>query len=380
MTIKIPLWARHGSWAHLIAPCLLMASVALVVGAIIYKPAERPGAPPVTGPASPTPSGPRLIAIAPYRDFGVVPNGSRLQHDFGITNVADVPVAVSVGKTSCNCTQAVLKDDVLGPGQATHLTVRLDAVHSDHSQSVVSEVELVAHLVSKGSQVERRSDVAIQEETVAVKASPTISLGLEPATVSFGVVRRGEGESKKEFTVRLPPGAQMTGWSTNAKTKAIQLRVEESLEGGCRVYHGIASVDPDKAPPDSTLFKSELVIDYKGQDGVGSLVLPVTGKFQDLISAEPDVVVWSAGQYDQIKRLSLVGPRDQPITLQSVSGDTVLVSWTIRDNGSNLPVLEVKCVAPAGKKQAMAHGEIRVKCRLRDATRECTVRIPIVVM
>ncbi len=350
-----------------------------MAGAIFYKPAASP----IASSAAPgplTPTGPRLIAVAPYHDFGFVPNGSRLQHDFGVTNVSDVPVAVTVGKTSCNCTLASLKDDVLGPGQATSLTVRLDAAHSNQTQSVVSEVELLARPVSKGSPVERPSDAAIQQETVAVKASPTISMGLEPTTVSFGVVRRGEGVAKQEFTMRLPPGAQMTGWSTNAKTKAIQLHVEEALEDGSRVFHGVASVDPDQAPPNSTLFKSEVIVDYKGSEGVGSLVLPVNGKFQEMISAEPDVVVWSAGQYHEIKSLSLVGPRAQPITIRSVSGGTGLVSWTIRENGSDLPSLDVKCVAPAGKKQAMAHGEIRVKCSLRDGTKECTVRIPVVVM
>jgi hypothetical protein len=342
------LWSQRLRWSQLVGPLMLTASIVLVAGALLYTPGAR------TGPQQiETPSGPDLIAVVPFRDFGLVPNGSRLQHDFEVTNPSDLAVRLAVGSTSCNCTKAALKDDVIGPGQSTYLNITVDVARSSKTQSVVSEVELIARPISKRAPLQGISDAIAQHKSVTVKARAMEDSGLEPATLSFGVVRRGEGEAKREIVIRLPVNARMSGWSTNAKTKALRLQVQESPGSDANVYRGFVSVDPDKAPPDSTEFRSEILVDYKDPGATGTLVLPVNGTFQDIISAEPDVIVWSSGQYDQTKSVRLHGSADQPISILSVSGDQSLVSWDVHDDGSDSPSLGVRCVAIEPRKKAM---------------------------
>ncbi len=81
----------------------------------------RPALPPVTGPQA------KAIVDSETHEFGVMQVGGSGSHDFIFTNRGDVPLELTLGGTTCQCTVGKLGSDTIPPGESTKVTLRWES-------------------------------------------------------------------------------------------------------------------------------------------------------------------------------------------------------------------------------------------------------------
>lgn len=70
---------------------------------------------------------PQITFEKSEHDFGDVPHGSRVHHDFVFKNTGDAPLKIQSVKTSCGCTAAAAKAGTIRPGKEGKISVDFDS-------------------------------------------------------------------------------------------------------------------------------------------------------------------------------------------------------------------------------------------------------------
>jgi hypothetical protein len=168
-------------------------------------------------------------------DFGVVPRGAVLQHRFPITNIYAVPLQVS-WRVSCGCVSANPMPQVLEPRQSGYLDVAMDTMRFSGPKSVDLYVTV-------GNQ--QYSSTAVMKITANCRLDVTV----EPGTVAFGVVPKGQAASR-EVMVRYAGGMnwQMSG-AAPGDPAPFDVKLQEAYrQGGQVAYRVQLGLKPDAAP------------------------------------------------------------------------------------------------------------------------------------
>lgn len=86
---------------------------------------QAPGLPVGPTPAAQT-GGPRLHVAGQSHDFGRVPQGSPVRHDFPISNTGDAVLAITEVKPACGCTTVGEWPHQLKPGETGVISIQMD--------------------------------------------------------------------------------------------------------------------------------------------------------------------------------------------------------------------------------------------------------------
>jgi hypothetical protein len=121
----------------------------------------------------------QLVALDPLMDFGLVPHGAVLKHEFTLQNNSDDTLRLALGPPSCGCTVGDLKTQILAPGASTVLEAPLET--AGRIGEVRAAVPVRATSATKGGRY---------EFAVYVIAEVDPQIGLMPASIDFGEVRR----------------------------------------------------------------------------------------------------------------------------------------------------------------------------------------------
>lgn len=121
---------------------------------------------------------PKAVPVEPIKDFGVVPKGETIVHDFVIRNEGDAPLQITDVRPACGCT-VVDYDKTIAPGQTGKIHAEVDTAtfNGAFAKSVGVFTNDPEH--------------AMIELTVRAKAEPHISV--KPGYARYIVV---QGESK----------------------------------------------------------------------------------------------------------------------------------------------------------------------------------------
>ena len=121
---------------------------------------------------------PKAVPVEPIKDFGVVPKGETVAHDFLIRNDGDAPLQITDVRPACGCT-VVDYDKTIAPGQTgkVHAEVDTATFNGAVSKSIAVFTNDTEH--------------AMLELTVRAKAEPYISV--KPGYARYIIV---QGESK----------------------------------------------------------------------------------------------------------------------------------------------------------------------------------------
>jgi hypothetical protein len=112
-------------------------------------------------------------------DFGTAAKGTQLQHRFPITNIYGVPLQLQA-RVSCDCTNVTLSRQTLQPKEAGYLDVVMDTRRFS-GPKVVTIFLTVAHPQYTSTAV------------FNVKAVCRTDVTLNPGSINFGIVPRGQG-------------------------------------------------------------------------------------------------------------------------------------------------------------------------------------------
>lgn len=87
-------------------------------------------------------SGPQLTLSETTHEFGRVPQGETLRHDFTLTNTGDAVLHITEVKPSCGCTTTGEWPHTLAPGASGKLPIKIDTAH--FSGPIVKTLSIVS--------------------------------------------------------------------------------------------------------------------------------------------------------------------------------------------------------------------------------------------
>jgi hypothetical protein len=133
-------------------------------------PAPRP-------PAVSTAWAEQMFTAGRNKDFGAVPFGTKLFHQFPITNVHPVPVEITGLRVGCGCVKAAPAKRVLQPGESTTIDVTFDTRQfTGHDTQTIR--------VAVGPNPQSRC-------TLEVSADSQTDVLVRPSSIGFGRVEQG---------------------------------------------------------------------------------------------------------------------------------------------------------------------------------------------
>lgn len=113
-------------------------------------------------------------------DFGAVPRGAVLSHRFTLTNRTNELVNVLDVRASCGCTTGRAAANTIAPGESTVIEAQMDT----RNFVGVKVTNLIITLVTAGG---RQAEVRL-----VVRSNILSDIVLNPGTLSFGAVARGQ--------------------------------------------------------------------------------------------------------------------------------------------------------------------------------------------
>lgn len=113
-------------------------------------------------------------------DFGPVPRGAIVRHNFVLTNRFDEAITILDVRASCGCTTARALSTKVDPGQQTAIEALMDTRNFVGKKATTVTISLVS---SSGRQAEIR---------LGVQSMILSDIVLNPGTIDLGVVSRGQ--------------------------------------------------------------------------------------------------------------------------------------------------------------------------------------------
>jgi Protein of unknown function (DUF1573) len=169
-------------------------------------------------------------------DFGPVPRGAKVKHDFLLVNHLSEPVTIVGLRPSCGCTSGRASASVVAPGQTAVIEAQMDTRNFVGAKSTVLYVSL---MTAGGKEA---------ETGLGVNSTILSDIVLNPGSIDFGAVAHGQSPSQVLTIDRI----NLEGWRvhrmvSSSRVLSAQL-VETSRKGGAVSYRMTVNVKPD-APP-----------------------------------------------------------------------------------------------------------------------------------
>jgi hypothetical protein len=157
-------------------------------------------------------------------DFGTVPRGAKVRHNFVLKNETAEPVSILNVRASCGCTTGRPSRSLVEPGASATVEAEMD------TRNFVGKKATTLHvaLVSAGG----------REAEVKLSVSSTIlsDIVLNPGTIDFGSVSRGQTPTQTLTVERVG----MPGWKVErivSACKAIDATLTETARDGQGVVY-----------------------------------------------------------------------------------------------------------------------------------------------
>jgi hypothetical protein len=115
-------------------------------------------------------------------DFGSVPRGAQLSHQFKVTNIYAVPMEITEVKSGCGCVSAEAAKRVLQPRESTYVEVRMDTRRFTNAKTVRIRVSVGPQFISSAE--------------LLVSAVSRADIVFNPGEVNFGTVAAGQTPSQ----------------------------------------------------------------------------------------------------------------------------------------------------------------------------------------
>jgi len=238
-------------------------------------------------------------------DFGPVPRGARVKHDFVLVNHLSEPVTILGLRPSCGCTSGRANASEVGPGQSAVIEAQMD---TRNFVGVKSTVLYVSLMTAGGREA---------ETGLGVSSTILSDIVLNPGTIDFGAVLRGQSPSQTLTIDRI----NLEGWRvyrmvSGSRVLNAQL-VETSRKGGAVSYTLTVSLKPD-APAGPV--RDEIRI-LSNDPETPSIPVMVTAWIRGELTAAPSVL--SLGQVHSTSGVEgrFVIRGAHPFAIQGIEGN-----------------------------------------------------------
>jgi hypothetical protein len=237
-------------------------------------------------------------------DFGPVPRGAKVRHPFVVTNRLAEPITILNVRASCGCTTGRTAASTVAPGQSAVIEAEMDTRNFVGKKATTLFVTLVS---ASGREAEVR---------LAVSSTILSDVVLNPGTIDFGAVARGQAVTKTLTIDRSGPGDwEVTRMVSACKSIDAKL-VEMKRQGGTVSYQLEVSLKPD-APAGP--IRDEIRILTNDPE---SPVVPVlvTGLIRGDLSASPGLLALGRVQSSSGVQGRIVIRGGKPFAITAIEG------------------------------------------------------------
>jgi Protein of unknown function (DUF1573) len=263
------------------------------------------------------------------RDFGSVPRGPMLTHQYRLTNNTGQTVRITSVRVSCGCTSATALQGVLAPGQSTAVLAQMDTTRFIGPKTVTIYVQF--------------DQPQFAEVNLSISANSRTDIVVTPDTIAFGPVSRGSSAAR-QTTVTFTGGTQLV--NVGAESNYVQLTAKGTRGNGYEATYEITAT----LRPDTPVGKWYTDVWLNTNNPATPRIrVPLTVDVEPALNLSPaQVAMGSVTVGDQAERRVIIrGP--QPFHITEIKGTDDKVSVTAGDAKDARPVhvLTVK-VKPGG--------------------------------
>jgi hypothetical protein len=237
-------------------------------------------------------------------DFGMVPRGVKVKHDFLLVNRLAEPITIVNLRPSCGCTSGKALSATVAPGQTTVIEAEMDTRNFVGPKATVLFVTLIT---ASGREAEAR---------LAVSAHILSDIVTNPGSIDFGTVKRGQSPTQMLTIDRINgPGWRFTRMVSASRALSAQL-VETARKEGSVSYSLSVSLKPD-AP--AGVLRDEIRLISNDPESP-SIPIMVTGVIRGDLTAAPSVL--SLGQIHSSAGAQgrFVVRSSRPFAIRSIEG------------------------------------------------------------
>lgn len=239
-------------------------------------------------------------------DFGPVPRGAKVHHDFVMTNRLSEPVTIVNVRASCGCTTGRASNTLIQPGQTTVVEAEMDTKNFVGPKATTLFVTLVTASGQEG------------EARLGVQSLILSDVVLNPGTIEFGAVSRGQTPSQV-LTIDRVGSPSWKAERMVSSSRAINAKLQETVRNGSNVgYVLTVSLRPD-AP--AGMIRDEIRILTNDAESP-SIPIMITGMIRGELTAKPSLLAMGnvASTSGVQGRFLVMGTK--PFIIQSVEGAT----------------------------------------------------------
>jgi hypothetical protein len=206
------------------------------------------------------------------KDFGSVPRGPLLTHDFRVKNNTKNTVTISSLRVSCGCVTAVARGNTLKPGESTTVHATMDTTRFIGPKSVTVFVQF--------------SEPQFDEVRLTVQANGRTDFTLSPEGLRFGSVKRGTAPTA---TVTLTfygyPAAKIT--QVKGESTYVQPTFKEAKRTEFEVSYTVTAKLRDTTPVGRWFTDVWVKTDVAG---LAQVRVPLTVDVESPLTVSPAVV------------------------------------------------------------------------------------------
>ena len=206
------------------------------------------------------------------KDFGSVPHGQNLIHNFRITNNTKDPINISNIRVSCGCVSATANRGFLNPGEETTLVAKMDSSRFFGVRTVTIFVQF--------------DRPGFDEVRLWVQANSRSDFALAPDQLAFGQVKRGSSPSASvSITFYGNVGTKIT--EVKSETNYIKPIVQETRRQDGEVSYQVSA----SMRPDTPVGKWYTDVWVKTNDpSMPQIRVPLTIEIESALSVSPEVI------------------------------------------------------------------------------------------
>ena len=206
------------------------------------------------------------------RDFGSVPRGQILTHQFRLVNNTGAPVRITNVRVSCGCTAANAAQSVLAPGQDTVIVAQMDTRRFYNTKTVTIYVTF--------------DQPRFEEVRLWVQANSRDDVSFNPESIAIGRVKRGtEAEGRTNVAFLGGGFTQITDFKS--ESNYVQPTVKLVRQDAGEVTYEVAA----KVRPDTPAGKWYTDVWLQTNNpAIPRLRVPVTVEVEAALSVSPNQV------------------------------------------------------------------------------------------
>jgi hypothetical protein len=290
-----------------------------------------------------------------HHDFGNVPYGSMLHHNFPIYNPWAIPVEITEIRVSCGCVTARASKNILQPRETAYIEANMDTLRFKRPESRTVSIH-----VSVGPQY-------ISTATVQVSANARGDVVLQPGQISFGVVAAGQAAAKS-VDVEY---AGVLDWRINEVVKndaPVEVVAEEWYRQPGKVgYHLRVTLKPDAPPGPLT---KELLL--RTNDPASPLVpVLVEATIQASLTVVPSALSLGNAKVGETVSKRVIVRGNEPFKIIGVEGAGDVISVDLPDKADVQQILTIKYQP---KSAGEMHQQLKIKT---DLPQEAAVTLKV---